>query len=246
MSVLIVEDEAIVARNLRIIVEKLGISVCGISSSGKGALEAVDKNRCDLKVILMDITLKGGIDGIETARRIRKEHNAPLVYVTSNKDQSTIDKALKTTNPFAIIDKPFNVGIIESVIRSAFDSEGEAGDVFKGLEKRRFRRVQAAGVPWERVYISTDIHPERAESVILDNASRHGIGVISEGVFHSYFKYRVRIALPSPWGNVSGTIKMRHGHQRGTLVYSGFGLRLDNMDRHMWEGYLRHLSGGNS
>lgn len=244
MSVLIVEDESIVARNLKIIVEKLGYEVSGIESSGEGAVESAADTGRDLKVILMDITLKGDMDGIEAARRIQSLHNIPLIYITGNKDQMTINRALAATEPFAIVNKPFNVGVLESVISNAVDASEEGGDKFTGPEMRTSQRLQANGHPWEKVFISRDITPWNLEVVLLDNISREGIGILSEMVYHSHIKYRVNIVLPTPLGIVKGSLRLCHSCRREGMVYSGFRLVLEGRDRLAWEEYIKQVSGG--
>jgi len=243
VSVLIVEDEFIVANNLKIIVEKLGYSICGIAPSGKSACDVVADKGCDLKVILMDISLRGEMDGIETAERLRTRHDAPLVYITGNKDGDTLNRAIRNTAPFAIINKPFNVGVIESVIQKAFNQALDAEDSPLEYERRQSARQKAVGFPWERVYLSTDMPDSREESVILSNISYGGIGVLSEDIFHFHIKYRARIVLPSPWGSVSGVVKLRHHQQRDCLIYYGFSLILDSKDKFVWRQYLKHQGG---
>jgi len=243
MSILIVEDEFIVANNLKIIVEKLGYSICGIAPSGISACNVVADNGCDLKVILMDITLRGDMDGIETAERLRKKHRVPLVYITGNKDSETLNRAIRNTAPFAIINKPFNVGIIESVIQKAFNQALDAEDGSPEYERRESPRLKAVGFPWERVYLSTEASSAHEESVILDNISVGGIGVMSEAVFHYHLKYRTRIVLPSPWGTVSGIVKLRHSRQRDGLIYYGFALVLNSRDSYVWKQYIEHQGG---
>lgn len=105
-SILVVEDEVIVAENLKITLADMGYHVTETACSSSEALEAIEKSLPDL--ILMDIVLEGSeLDGIETARRIRKNHTIPIVFVTAYADDDTLER-VKTTDPFAYILKPFN------------------------------------------------------------------------------------------------------------------------------------------
>ncbi len=115
-KVLIVEDEALVAMNIQNQLEEIGYEVPEPTSSGKRALELITVIRPDL--VLMDIVLRGDNDGIETAEVIRKEHNIPVVYLTSHSDTATITRALKT-QPYAYITKPFTETSLRTTIEIA-------------------------------------------------------------------------------------------------------------------------------
>ena len=113
MKILIVEDQKITAEDIRFQLEDLGYTVTGMVDSGKAALEKVAETRPDF--ILMDIILKGELDGIETALRIRDRFNIPVVYITAHGEKSIFNRA-KHTNPLGYILKPleeaqFRVGI---------------------------------------------------------------------------------------------------------------------------------------
>jgi hypothetical protein len=103
-KILIVEDESIVALNIQTRLEGLGYTVTAISPSGEGALQMVAQNCPDL--VLMDIKLKGSIDGIEAAAQIRSHFQIPVVYLTAYTDEETLNRA-KLTEPYGYILKPF-------------------------------------------------------------------------------------------------------------------------------------------
>ena len=84
--------------------KNLGYTVCGRASTGAEAMELVVKNKHD--PVLMDINIKGEIDGIETAVMIKKGFNIPVIYVTSHPDGPTFARA-KETKPDGFIIKPF-------------------------------------------------------------------------------------------------------------------------------------------
>src|SRR3989339_342250 len=84
--ILIVEDEAIVANDIKNTLEKLNYSVDGILDTGEDVLNIIKEKKLDL--ILMDVKLKGKIDGIETAKRI-KEFNIPIIYLTAYSEKKT-------------------------------------------------------------------------------------------------------------------------------------------------------------
>jgi CheY-like chemotaxis protein len=104
-SVLIVEDDDIIARVEEWRLKNLGYKVCGRAISGAEAMEFVVNKKPD--VVLMDINIKGEMDGIETAKMIKKGFNIPVIYVTSHSDGVTLERA-KETKPDGFIVKPFD------------------------------------------------------------------------------------------------------------------------------------------
>lgn len=102
-NILIVEDESIIALDIKDQLESLGYTVQAIVSSGEEALEEVKKIKPDL--VLMDIVLKGDIDGVETAQKIRDSFDIPIIYLTAHSDEHTLKRA-KITEPFGYIIKP--------------------------------------------------------------------------------------------------------------------------------------------
>lgn len=103
-KILLVEDDDIIAKVEDWRLKNLGYEVAGRAVSGAEALDLVAKTRPDL--VLMDINIQGEVDGIETAKRIKKQFSIPVVYVTSHSDGPTLDRA-KATQPDGFIVKPF-------------------------------------------------------------------------------------------------------------------------------------------
>lgn len=104
VKILIVEDEAIIAEDLSEILVSLGYEVTGIAISAREALQLIEESVPDL--ILLDIRLKGGKDGIELAREIRDHYRLPFIFLTSHADHSTLERA-KEVNPYGYLLKPF-------------------------------------------------------------------------------------------------------------------------------------------
>lgn len=103
-KLLIVEDEMLIAANISLELTKLGYEVTGIIPRGEEALIHIKENTPD--IVLMDINLKGSIDGIETVKRMQAFCNIPVIYLTANSDEAHFSRA-KETHPFAFISKPF-------------------------------------------------------------------------------------------------------------------------------------------
>lgn len=103
-NVLVVEDESIVSKDIQYSLKKLGYNVVGAASTGEKAFELATNTNPD--IILMDIMLKGEINGIQTAERVKAELNIPIIYLTAYADEATLAKA-KVTEPYGYIIKPF-------------------------------------------------------------------------------------------------------------------------------------------
>ncbi len=105
IKVMVVEDEIIVAEDIRMCLEQAGYTVTAVVSSGVEALDAVVRTRPD--IVLVDIVLAGSMDGIETANCLWEQHRIPSLYVTAYDDTSTMQRA-KLTQPIGYLLKPFN------------------------------------------------------------------------------------------------------------------------------------------
>ena len=105
VQVLIAEDEAVVAMDIRSKLEDLGYSVAGVVRSGKDAVRAAYALNPDL--VLMDIRLQGDMDGIEAAGHILDRCYIPVVYLTAHAGEDTLQRA-KVTEPSGYVVKPFS------------------------------------------------------------------------------------------------------------------------------------------
>ena len=103
-SVMIVEDEVLIAEDIRCCLETAGFEIASLVTSGEQALERVHEFRPDVAV--MDIRLKGRMDGIETAAIIYSTHQIPCVFLTSYADPGLLEQA-KKTGSFGYLLKPF-------------------------------------------------------------------------------------------------------------------------------------------
>ena len=119
--ILVVEDGNVIAKDLSLRLKNLGYDVAGVANSGEDALKLIEETRPDL--ILMDIMLKGDIDGIETASLVKERFDIPVVYLTAFSDDETIARA-KITGPFGYILKPFEERELKSNIEIAIYKHG--------------------------------------------------------------------------------------------------------------------------
>ncbi len=115
-QILVVEDEIVVAENIRNHLKGLGYDVPDMAVSGEEAIEKVGTISPDL--VLMDVKLAGDMDGIEAAEQIRSRFNVPVVYLTAFADNETLQRA-KITGPYGYILKPLQVRDLHTNIEMA-------------------------------------------------------------------------------------------------------------------------------
>ncbi|MBX2973801.1 MAG: response regulator [Flavobacteriales bacterium] len=127
-NVLVVEDESIVSKDIQHSLKKLGYNVVGAANNGETAVSLALEHRPD--IILMDIMLKGEMNGIEAADAIRKETNIPVIFLTAYADESTLAKA-KVTQPYGYIIKPFKEIDIHTSIEMALYKHKKETEVLK-------------------------------------------------------------------------------------------------------------------
>ncbi len=130
--ILVVEDEFIVAADIQTRLESLGYDVPTTVASGEKAVEKAGTLRPDL--VLMDIQLKGFMDGVEAADQIRRRFGIPVIYLTANADHPTVQRA-KVTEPFGYVIKPFEERELHTAIEVALYKH-QAEQTLKESEER--------------------------------------------------------------------------------------------------------------
>ncbi len=126
-EILLVEDEMIIAANISLQLNHLGYEVIGIVPRAEEVLPIIRSHVPD--IILMDINLKGDLDGIEVAHLIQNEYKIPIIFLTANSDESHFNRA-KAVNPYAFISKPFKKLDLQRTIELTINRIQE-----EGLEK---------------------------------------------------------------------------------------------------------------
>ncbi len=127
-DVLVVEDESIVSRDIQQSLKKLGYNVVGATSTGENAVTMALNKRPH--VVLMDIMLKGEMEGVEAADQIRENLDIPVIYLTAYADEDTLSKA-KVTEPYGYIIKPFKEVDLHTTIEMALYKHGKESEVKK-------------------------------------------------------------------------------------------------------------------
>jgi DNA-binding LytR/AlgR family response regulator len=127
-TVLVVEDESIVSKDIQQSLTKLGYNVVGAASTGEKAISLANELKPD--IVLMDIMLKGNINGIEAASEIRKGENIPVIFLTAYADEGTLAKA-KVTEPYGYIIKPFKEIDLHTSIEMALYKHKKEKEIVK-------------------------------------------------------------------------------------------------------------------
>ena len=151
-SIFVIEDEGFVALQIKELLEKNGYHVTGIMAYGEEAIAMTEKTPPDL--ICMDINLMGKLDGIETAKKIREEHDIPIIFLTAIYDNSHLARA-KETLPYSFIIKPYNdrellASVEMTIITGSTRSSGRAWSV-----------TRRSWIMRRRVFISSPAGPAR-------------------------------------------------------------------------------------
>lgn len=154
--ILIVEDDMIIAANLSLQLSQLGYEITGIESRGEEAIVHTQLNPPDL--ILMDVNLKGLLDGIETVKKIQETQQIPVIYLTANNDEATFNRA-KDTRPRAFISKPFNKLNLQRTVALV-------GEQIKVPERRNGQETDKVAILNDRVFIR---HQGKMIKLLLDH-----------------------------------------------------------------------------
>lgn len=119
LKILIVEDEAIIAEDIRLQLIKLGYRVTGISKNYENSLKLIEDEIPD--IVLVDIILEGKHDGIDLVQTVKERYDIPAIFLTSHADKATVEKA-KKVNPEGYLLKPFKREDLYTAIEIAFSN----------------------------------------------------------------------------------------------------------------------------
>lgn len=177
--ILIVEDEVVLSRGIQYRLQNLGYDVAGAAYTGEEAISQTEETRPDL--VLMDIHLRGGIDGIEAAAVIQTQYDIPIIYVTAYDDEETIQRA-KMTQPFGFLLKPFD----EADLRTAIEMALYKHQMEQELKQARdeLQKLNAS----KNTFVSILAHDLRgplsslrdSNQILLDNFKSYNSGKLQE------------------------------------------------------------------
>lgn len=116
-NIVIVEDEVITQRHLQDILANYNVNVSGCFDNAVDTLETLKDIDCDM--ILMDINIKGSVDGIQLARKILETYTFPIVFITAHNDDATLEELLELA-PYGFINKPFSSKEIITTLKISY------------------------------------------------------------------------------------------------------------------------------
>jgi DNA-binding LytR/AlgR family response regulator len=152
INVLVVEDESIVSKDIQHSLKKLGYHVVGAAATGEKALELAHTFNPD--IVLMDIMLKGDMNGIETAEQIKKDLFIPVIFLTAYADEATLAKA-KVIEPYGYIIKPFKEIDLHTSIEMAVYKHDKQKELLKERE-HLYSLVENKEVSKEFIFVKSN------------------------------------------------------------------------------------------
>jgi PAS domain S-box-containing protein len=234
--ILIVEDDTIIAMDLKERLKELGYDVAGIVSSGIEAINTV--NSVQISLVLMDIRLSGKMDGIEAAEKIREKFDIPVIFLTAYADEETLSRA-KKTEPFGYILKPFDARMLHTNIEMAFyrhqmeqmlkRKEQKYRNLFEGVPVGIFRTtptgkildantalVRILGYPDKALLLETN-----AENLYVDSVDRQKWQDIihCDGIVHGIEMRMRRWDGETIWMRINA--RKIHDIEQGIIYYEG-------------------------
>lgn len=147
IKILVVEDEMIIGAKISMLLTNLGYNVAAVLARGEEAILYLKENNAD--IVLLDINLKGSLDGIETATQIQKYSNIPVIYLTANADEATFTRA-KITRPYAFISKPFKQLDLQRAIELAICRMAENET---GVQTNDYRNDEQHFILSDRIFV---------------------------------------------------------------------------------------------
>ncbi len=208
-KILVVEDERIVADDIKMSLERLGYAICGEASSGEEAIKKAGENNVNL--ILMDIILDGKMDGIKAASIIRSRFDIPVVYLTNHADDKTIERA-KISEPFGYILKPIESRNLHTSIEMALQKrklENMLREKEEKLQKTLENTIKALSSTVEIRDPYTAGHQERVTELACGIAVEIGLsteqieGIRLAGMIHDIGKIRIPPEILSKPGQLT-------------------------------------------
>ncbi len=242
-KILLVEDEGIVAKDIADTLKSQGYDVPAIASSGEQAIEKAEQIQPDL--VLMDIVLKGDMDGIAAAEQIRRRFDIPVVYLTAYTDDKTVQRA-KITEPFAYITKPFETRELCTNIEMALykhkaeyalrESKEQFKNIFNNTLVGLYRTTPDGRILMANPAVVRMLGYESFDQLVSRNLEEEGF---EAGYSRSDFKKRIEaegriVGLESAWKRRDGSTLF--------VVENAKAIRDDNGNTLCYEGTVEDIT----
>ncbi len=133
INILIIEDQRSVAEILAVDLKQAGYQVSGIVESGSKAIQHIMETEVDL--VLIDIVLKGKMDGVDVGGQIKTEYHIPIIYLSSSRDRTTLKRARKT-NPSGYILKPYKIEDLKATINNALATKNRLAENLQRIKSK--------------------------------------------------------------------------------------------------------------
>jgi PAS domain S-box-containing protein len=146
IKILIVEDEIIIAEDIKMTLHELGYQIAGIIQNAKSVLTYLDSQIPD--VIIMDIMLEGEMTGIELSKIINQKYDIPIIFCSAYNDNETVDKAV-LTNPYGYILKPIEERELRATIKIALYKQEMTKKLLKSEERWQFALEGSGDTVWD-------------------------------------------------------------------------------------------------
>jgi len=237
-KILIVEDESIIALEIRESLIKLGYEVTTTVNNGIAAIKSIEEKKADL--ILMDVHLKGEMDGIETAERIQSNRFIPIIFLTAYSDKKVINRA-KRTKPYGYLLKPFKTQELKVAIEMAlyiFGLEIEKKQALDDLQKSHDElemrvKKRTANLVKANNELQNEIEKNKMTEQMLRKSKEQLMASQKEAVeanrSKSFYLANISHELRTPLHHI--------------LSFSGFGVsKIDEADRDKLLGYFKKIN----
>ena len=193
-NIVIVEDETITQRYLQDIFAQYDVTVSGCFDSAADTIEALKRINCDM--ILMDINIKGSVDGIQLAKEILKTYSFPIVFITAHNDDETFQEVLELS-PYGFIEKPFSKKDIVFTLQLAYQ---------RYLSHVKKSKVESVNQPKEYLILNENYSYSRALTILyhddqpvkLSNKQSKLLEVLIQNINHTVDYDALTSAI---WGN---------------------------------------------
>ena len=223
--ILIVEDEAIIALELKTNLRSLGYEVTSVVNTGEEAIKKAEADKPDL--ILMDIRIKGELDGIEAAEVIRNRFGIPVIFSTAYLDEERIERA-KITMPFGYVLKPFQEKDLKITIQMALyvakvDAERRRTEVVLRENEEKHRNLLESIEDWVWSIDVNGVHTysNKAVESILGYTVNEVLGTSSYPIMHADDQDRIQDVVRKSIEKKEGwdKLEIRWIHKDGSIRY---------------------------